>query len=112
MTETAPERAQGFRQELVEVLKTLNWGEEEEPGHGGVEPSEILLRLQRGPYPALTEGALDEALATLLANGMIETRDDSEYAWDRQRDLGRRYALTVPGKQFLLLQLERKERIG
>ena len=95
----------------MEVLKTLNWGEAEFPSQGGVEPSEILTRLQKGPCPSLTSEALDEAIATLVLNRMAESREDSEYAWDRGRNVGRRYTLTFLGKQYLLRQLQRNGRI-
>lgn len=104
--------AETFRFDLLEVLKTLNWGAEEEPQLGGIELSEILLRLRRGPCPLITETLLREAIATLVANRMAETRDDIHYAWERGRVLGRRYTLTVQGKKFLLAQLERTGRIG
>ncbi len=112
MPATPASRAEGFRHEIVEVLKTLNWGAEEDPVLGGIEAEEILLRLKRGPCPTMTEAGLEEAIATLVANRMAEARDDATYAWERGRVVGLRYTLTVLGKQYLLHQLERTGRIG
>ncbi len=101
-----------MRHEMVEVLKTLNWGEEEAPEMGGIELPEILLRLRRGPCPMITEALLNEAVATLVANRLAEAEDRAHYAWERGRVLGRRYTLTVLGKKYLLGQLERAGRIA
>lgn len=103
--------AETFRFDLVEVLKALNWGAEEEPEVGGIETSEILGRLRKGACPTITETLLNEAIATLVANRMAEPQDQIRYAWGRGRMVGRRYALTVTGKKFLIDQLERAGRI-
>lgn len=112
MAENPALLAETFHYDLLEVLKALNWGAEEAPQMGGIELSEILLRLRRGPCPMITEALLHEAIATLVANRMAETKDDVRYVWERGRVLGRRYTLTVQGKKFLISQLERSGRIG
>ncbi len=106
------ERAASFRRDLLEILKQLNRGEEEETEVPGVETEELLLHLKRGPCPDLTETDLETQLGTLLANRMAREIDDPKYAWDRGRTVGRRYALTAEGKEFLLQNLERSGRIG
>ncbi len=112
MPETPVARSDILRHEMVEVLKTLNWGEEEAPGMGGVEIPEILVRLKRGPCPMITEALLNEAIATLVANRLAQAQERAQYAWERGRVVGRRYTLTVLGKQYLLGQLERAGRIA
>ena len=104
-------RADGFRHEMVEVLKALNWGEEEVPALEGIEATEILNRLKRGPCPMITEAILGEAIETLVANQMAQATDRIMYAWERGRVIGLRYTLTVQGKQYLIHQLEREGRI-
>ncbi len=106
------EKAATFRRDLLEILKQLNRSEEEETEVPGVETSELLLHLKRGPCPDLTEADLETQIGTLLANRMACEIDDTRYAWDRGRTVGRRFALTTEGKEFLLQNLERSGRIG
>lgn len=96
---------------MVEVLKALNWGEEEAPSLHGIEPEEILNRLKRSSCPMITEALLGSAIETLVANNMAEATDRIEYAWERGRTVGLRYTLTVLGKQYLIGELEREGRI-
>lgn len=111
MEESPVSLADGLRHEMVEILKTLNWGEEEAPGLRGIETSEILVRLKRGPCPMITQALLSEAIETLVANRMATATDQIEYAWERGRVVGLRYTLTVQGKQYLISQLQREGRI-
>jgi hypothetical protein len=105
------EEAAVFRRDLVEVLKQLNRTEEEEPEIGGIEFSELLTHLRRGPCPQLSESDLDLRLATLMANRMALIDDRPVESWERGRVLGRRYGLTPEGKTYLLTQLQRAGRI-
>ncbi len=109
--ETPVTEADNLRHEMVEILKTLNWGEEEVPDMRGIEASEILARLKRGSCPLITETLLGEAIETLLANRMAQSTDRIEYAWERGRLVGLRYTITVLGKQYLIRQLEKDGRI-
>lgn len=111
MPETDRERAVEFERHLLEVLKQLNRGEEEERDVTGLELAEMLLHLNRGPCPTLTEAQLDQAIETLVANRMARPLDDPEYAWDRGRVIGRRFTLTVEGKEFLVRHLQHEGRI-
>lgn len=104
-------QADNFRHDLVEVLKALNWGEEEAPSMHGIEATEILNRLKRSACPTITETLLQQAIETLVANRMAEATDRIEYAWERGRVVGLRYTLTVLGKRYLIDQLDREGRI-
>jgi hypothetical protein len=96
---------------LLEVLKELNRAETEETEVEGMERNEIFVILRKGPTPWLTEAALDSAIETLLGNGMTRRIEEPAYAWDRGRVLGARFALTLPGKEYLLRELERTGRV-
>ncbi len=105
------EEAASFRHDMVEVLKQLNRTEEEEPEIGGIEFTELLAHLRRGPCPRLSSSELDLRLATLMANRMAVVEDRPIPSWGRGRILGRRYGLTAEGKTYLLSQLQRVGRI-
>jgi hypothetical protein len=111
VSETAGEQAGELRDALLEILRQLNKVEVEGPDVVGLEQRELFTLLRRGPCPYLTEGDLDRAIETLIGNRMAQELDDPEYAWDRGRVVGPRYALTLEGKRFLLDQLERTGRI-
>ena len=109
--EAAEKSAAALHVTLLEVLKQLNRAElEEEPGEG-LETAEILTLLRRGPIPGLTDTDLERALTTLVENRMAQVLDAEQYAWDRGRILGRRYALTLGGKAYLLDQLQKVGRV-
>jgi len=96
---------------LLEVLKQLNRAEiEEQPGEG-LESTEILTLIRKGPLPMLTDTDFERALETLVRNRMADTVDAPQYAWDRGRVLGRRFVLTLMGKQYLLEQLQKTGRV-
>ena len=101
-----------FHETLLETLKLLNRAEEEEEAGEGLEPAELLFLLRKGPSPNLGEADLLRALETLLANRMVDPKDDPEYAWDRGRILGRRFTINTAGKTYLLAQIEKTGRIG
>jgi hypothetical protein len=105
------EQAVSFRHDLVEVLKQLNRAVEEEPEVGGIELTELLNNLRRGPCPSLTESELGVRLSTLLANRLAATLDRPVTSWERGRVLGRRYGVTPEGKRYLLQQIQRTGRI-
>jgi len=105
------ENAVRLRTTLLETLKQLNRAEAEEEEGEGLEAAEILFLLRKGPSPTLTEAELEHAVATLVANRMAEPLEDPRYAWDRGRILGRRYAITPAGKEYLVAQLERTGRV-
>ena len=96
---------------LLEVLKQLNRAEVEEQAGEGLESTEILVLLRKGPLPMLTDADFERALGTLVANRMAEVLDSPQYAWDRGRVLGRRFALTRSGKVYLLEQLQKTGRV-
>ncbi len=108
---TAEGNALALRTTLVETLKQLNRAEREEEDGEGLEASEILFLLRKGPIPALSEAELQHAIETLVANRMADPLDDPQYAWDRGRVLGRRYTITATGKEYLLGQLEKTGRV-
>ena len=112
MGETPEERAADLRGELLELLKLLNRAEEEESDVDGYEVSELHHLLVRGGFPRLTVAEVEEALAVLVGNRLAAELADTEYAWDRGRVVGRRFAITTEGKTYLLRELDRTGRIG
>jgi len=110
--EEQEERAVELGDVLLEILRLLNKAEVDGPAVEGLEHHELFTLLRRGPQATVTLEELDEALRTLLGNGMILLLDDAEYSWDRGRGVGRRYALAVGGKKFLLTKIERSGRIA
>jgi hypothetical protein len=110
--EADAERSQELGVILLEVLRLLNKTEEEGSTVGGLEHHELFTLIRRGPHATVTLEELDDAIATLVGNRMIDVLDDPEYAWDRGREVGRRYVLSFPGKAYLLTQIERAGRIG
>jgi hypothetical protein len=105
------ESAATLHQTLLEVLKQLNRAEVEEPEGEGLETHELLTLLKKGPLPALVPTDLDHALDTLVVNRLAAVADAEVYAWDRGRTMGRRFLLTVAGKEYLLSQLEKVGRV-
>jgi hypothetical protein len=112
MDEAESERALELGVVLLEVLRLLNRSEEEAASIQGLEHAELYALLRRGAHPTVTLEALDAAILTLVGNQMVDVLDDAAYAWDRGRAVGRRYALALPGKEYLLRQLERSGRIA
>ena len=111
MGETEAERAGELGSVLLEVLRLLNKSEAEGSSVEGLEHGELLSLLRRGSHPEATGEELDRALETLLANRMVSELDDREFAWDRGRTVGRRFALALPGKEYLLNRVETAGRI-
>ena len=108
----APETlAAGLHGEMLEVLKLLNRAEMEQRDVDGYELAELHHFLARGPCPGIREEEVVTALDVLIANRLAAELADPEYAWDRGRVIGRRFAITTEGKAFLLRQLERTGRI-
>jgi hypothetical protein len=97
---------------LLEVLRLLNKSEAEGSTVAGLEHHELFALLRRGPRATATLEELNVALATLVGNRMVTVLEDPEYAWDRGRAVGRRYALALPGKEYLLTKIERSGRIA
>jgi hypothetical protein len=110
--EADQERAGELGAILLEVLRLLNKSEAEGSDVAGLEHAELLGLLRRGHHPEATADELDRALGTLLGNAMIAERDDPEFAWDRGRTVGRRYALQLPGKEYLLAKVVSPGRIA
>ncbi|MCI4343715.1 MAG: hypothetical protein L3J92_06350 [Thermoplasmata archaeon] len=112
MDEEQEERALELGVILLEVLRLLNKSEEEASTVEGLEHHELFTLLRGGPHATVTIEELDAAIATLLGNRMVSVLEDSQYAWDRGRIVGRRYTLALPGKEYLLLKNERSGRIA
>ena len=112
MADSPQDHALALRSELLEVLKQLNRAEMEEEGEVvGVEPEELRHSLARGPLPSVSAEDVGTALQVLIGNGLARELDDPEYAWDRGRVVGTRFAITTAGKEYLLRQIERVGRI-
>jgi hypothetical protein len=111
MGEADEERATELGSVLLEILRLLNKSEAEGSTVDGLEHGELLALLRRGPHPEVNVEELDRAIQTLLGNEMVAELDDSEFAWDRGRTVGRRFALRLPGKEYLLANVEKPGRI-
>lgn len=111
----APGPGDPIRVTLLGILKQLN---QAEAHHGGTmeEPALELAELERrlkdlGP---VGDGSVKVALAVglLLRNGLVETRADKGYSWQRGRDVTQRYQITAEGKRFLVDSIQESQRIG
>lgn len=111
MAEPFHEAAAELREALLGILRQLNRAEMEATEVEGLEAAELHHLLARGDFPALTAPAVETALRVLVGNGLARTLTDPEYAWDRGRVVGTRYAITAEGKGFLLEQLARVNRV-
>jgi len=111
VSETDEERAVELGSVILEVLRLLNKSEAEGSTVPGLEHGELLGLLRRGPHPEVTADELDRVIATLLGNRMVSELDDREFAWDRGRTVGRRFTLSLPGKEYLLTRVEKAGRI-
>jgi hypothetical protein len=110
--EDREERAVELGSVMLEILRLLNKSEEEGSTVEGLEHRELLVLLRTGTHPGVALEQLDEAIATLLGNQMVQELEDPEYAWDRGRVVRRRFALALPGKEYLLAQVGRTGRIS
>lgn len=108
----APEsQARELHLELVEVLKLLNRVEEDHGPIEGLEREEVVHLLEKTGFSAVTLEDANRTLEVLLANSLARRLTDSEYAWDRGRLVGERFAITLEGKRLLLKELERTGRV-
>ena len=97
--------------ELVEVLRLLNRVEEEYGVIEGLERDEIVHLLQKNGFPGVAIPDTDRTLGVLLANSLARRLTDVAYAWDRGREIGERFAITLDGKRLLLKELEKVNRV-
>lgn len=111
MAGSPAEVANALGEELLAVLRQLNWAEMESIDADGLEVDELRRALARRAFPNLTSPDVERAVGVLVGNGFARRRDDPEYAWDRGRVLGTRYAITTEGKAFLLSRLGRPDRV-
>ncbi len=112
MPDTPEEAARLLHEELLELLKRLNRDAEEETQVVGLEVEELRFQLERTGHSPGTAEQVRTGLSVLVANGYVERRTDPEYAWNRGRTIGERYAITTTGKEYLLRELERVGRIA
>lgn len=111
MPDTPEEHARELHLEMLEVLKLLNRVEEEHGATEGLEREEVVHLLGKAGFPAVTVDQVGQTLNVLIANQLAKCLNDSEYAWDRGRIVGERYAITLDGKRLLLKELERVGRV-
>jgi hypothetical protein len=111
MDEPPAEAAAELHDTLLEILRQLNRVEMEATDVSGLEPVELHHLLTRGGFPQLATPAVETALGVLVGNGYARALTDPEYAWDRGRVVGTRYTITTEGKEFLVAQLARVNRV-
>ena len=111
MITPADEAALALRRALVEVLRQLNRYDTEEPEVPGLEAEELCEILARGALPPIPRAETQQAIEVLVGNGYARELTDARYAWSRGRMVGSRYAITTPGKVFLLQAVQRAGRI-
>jgi hypothetical protein len=109
--DTPEGQARELHLEMLEVLKLLNRVEEEHGVQEGLERDEVVHLLGKVGFPAATIDDATRTLKVLMANGLARELTDSEYAWDRGRVVGERYAITLEGKRLLLKELEKVGRV-
>ncbi len=97
--------------EMLEVLKLLNRTEEDYGKQEGLEREEVVHLLAKAGFPAMTIDLASQTLDVLTANGLARKLTDAEYAWDRGRVVGERFAITLEGKRLLLKELEKVGRV-
>jgi hypothetical protein len=112
MVASPADSALELRTEMIELLKQLNRAEMEEPGElSGLEAEELYHLLSRGAVIRPTIEEVETALRVLVGNRLALELDDPQYAWNRGRVVGNRFAITTEGKQFLVHQLQRVGRV-
>jgi len=111
MDETAAEKARSLHLEMIEVLKLLNRVEEEHAGVDGFEREEILHLMPKVGFPNATLDEVGRTLELLLANGYARRIEGEQYAWDRGRTVGERFTITLAGKQLLIEEIRRLDRV-
>ncbi len=111
MPDTPEGEAREFHLEMLEALKLLNRVEEEHGPTEGLERDELVHLLGKAGFLTVTVDQVGETLDTLIGNGLARRLTDSEYAWDRGRVVGERFAITSEGKRLLLKELEKVGRV-
>ena len=114
MSATASE-GDPIRATLLAILRQLNAADAQggrELEDPALELAELESRLKE--FPPVGSGSVKVALAVglLLRNGLVETRADSGYSWQRGRDVAHRYQITSEGKRFLVDSITTSQRIG
>src|SRR5580658_3620027 len=102
------------RATLLAILKQLNQAESQQEGATAVPALELPeLEDRLKDHWAVDGGTVNVSLALglLLRNGLVTTRADQEYSWQRGRQVAQRYSITGDGKKFLVDSLEKSERI-
>lgn len=103
------------RATLVAILKQLNQATSRHEGNEAeqaLELPEIERRLS--DFWAVSQGAIKVSLALglLLRNGLVGVDGQSNYSWQRQRNVRQRFAITAEGKKFLVDAIETSDRIA
>jgi hypothetical protein len=104
-----------IRATLLAILKQLNQAESQQDGATpapALELAELEDRLKS--FWAIDSGTVTVSLALglLLRNGLVGTRADQEYSWQRGRAVAQRYNITGDGKKFLVDSIGKSDRIG
>lgn len=115
MAAVPPADADPVRATILAILKQLNQADVQNTGtmeQPALELAELETRLKE--FWAVGDGSVKVALAVglLLRNGLVETRADKDYSWQRGRTISQRYSITAEGKRFLVDSIEQSGRIG
>ncbi len=102
------------RATFLAILRQLNRAETEnnaDTPEQALELPEIEQRLS--DFWAVEQGVakIPQALGLLLMNGLVVAQGDTEYSWQRQRNVSQRYQITPEGKKFLLENIEKTGRV-
>jgi len=109
--DTPSEAAAELKVAMLEVLKQLNRAEVEGADVPGVELAELRFHLSRGRLPGVSIEEVAQAVRTLVANRLARELTDTEYAWSKGRTVGDRFTITVEGKELLLREIEKADRV-
>jgi hypothetical protein len=103
-----------IRATFLAILRQLNRAETEnnnDTPEQALELAELERRLS--DFWAIEQGSarVPQALGLLLMNKMVAASGDTEYSWQRQRNVSQRYQITSEGKKFLLENIEKMGRV-
>lgn len=103
-----------MRATFLAILRQLNQADVQ---HDSASPDQSLelaeIERRLSDFTPVLSGSVKvaRALGLLLMNRLVAANADPEFSWQRGRTVAQRYQITPLGKQFLLENIERKDRV-